>query len=69
MTERELMAAKYKGTAFECLFIDRPAVPTLTEKQLAEKARIKAKNDRHNALRKAIKKVTFDNKSKANWPI
>ena len=68
MTERELMAAKYKGTAFECLFIDRPAVPTLTEKQLAEKARIKAKNDRHNAMRKA-NNISADNKQKANWTI
>lgn len=62
------LAAKYKGTAWECLYIERAPSP-LTDKQLADKARRKANNDRNNALRKAKTKATFDNKLKANWTI
>lgn len=68
MTERELMAAKYQNTAFAILFEDRTATPAMTEKELANKARIKAKNDRHNAMRKA-NNISADNKQKANWTI
>lgn len=69
MTEHELMKAKYANTAFSILYEQRPATPPPTEKELAQKSRIKAKNDRHNAMRKAVKKATFDNKTKANWTI
>lgn len=69
MTERELMAAKYQNTAFAILYVPKSVPKPPTDKELADKARKKAQNDRHNAMRKAIKKVTFDNKSKANWTI
>ncbi len=66
MTERELMAAKYKGTAFECLFIDRPAAPTVPDKKLADMERRKRNNARNNAKR-AANNIKADTKQKANW--
>lgn len=68
MTERELMAAKYAGTAFSILFEPRQAPSTLSEKELAEKARRKRNNDKGNAKRKMMN-VKADTKQKANWTI
>ena len=68
MTERELMAAKYAGTAFAILFQDKPTTQTLTAKELAKKAQIKASNAKQNAKRKA-NNIKADMKQKANWTI
>lgn len=68
MTERELMAAKYQNTAFEILFIDRPAAPTMPDKKLADMERRKRNNARNNAKRKA-NNIKADTKQKANWTI
>lgn len=67
MTERELMAAKYAGTAFAILF-ETKHPPKITDDELAKKAYIKANNVKQNAKRKA-NNIKADNKLKANWTI
>ena len=68
MTERELMAAKYAGTAFAILFEDRSVPKPLTKAEIARE-RGRLQSERANKLRAAKNKAAKNNKQKANWTI
>lgn len=68
MTERELMAAKYAGTAFAILFEDRSVPKPLTKAEIARE-RGRLQSERANAVRAAKNKAMADNRQKANWTI
>jgi hypothetical protein len=67
MKYEEIMAAKYKGTAFAILFEDRtiPQPPTKAEALRESKRRTSEKNNAK--LRE--NKARFDTRQKANWTI
>ena len=67
MTERALLAAKAKGTAFEILYAVKEVKP-LTKAEIARE-RGRLQSARSNAIRAAKNKAMADNKQKANWTI
>ena len=67
MTEREQLAAKAKGTAFEILYTVKEVKP-LTKAEIARE-RGRLQSARANAIRAAKNKAMADNKQKANWTI
>lgn len=68
MTERERLAAKAKGTAFEILYVVKAPPPPLTKAEIARE-RGRLQSERANKLRAAKNKAMADNKQKANWTI
>ena len=68
MTEREQLAAKAKGTAFEILYaVKAPPQPLTKAERDRERGRLQS--ERANKLRAAKNKAMADNKRKANWTI
>ncbi len=68
MTEREQLAAKAKGTAFEILYaVKAPPQPLTKAERDRERGRLQSA--RANAVRAAKNKAMADNKRKANWTI
>ena len=71
MTERALLAAKAKGTAFEILYEPRTPTPAKTAAEIRAAELRKIRNDAANALRYP-KKDDMQNaiaKQRANWTI
>lgn len=68
MTEREQLAAKAKGTAFEILYVVKAPPPPLTKAE-RDRERGRLRSARANAVRAAKNKAEMDNKRKANWTI
>ena len=68
MTEREQLAAKAKGTAFEILYTVKAPPQPLTKAEIARE-RGRLQSARANAIRAAKNKAMSDNKQKANWTI
>ena len=68
MTEREQLAAKAKGTAFEILYtVKAPPQPLTKAERDRERGRLQTA--RANAVRAAKNKAEMDNKRKSNWTI
>ena len=68
MTEREQLAAKAKGTAFEILYaVKAPPQPLTKAERDRERGRLQSA--RANAVRAAKNKAMADNRQKANWTI
>ena len=68
MTEREQLAAKAKGTAFEILYtVKAPPQPLTKAERDRERGRVQSA--RANAVRAAKNKAEIDNKRKSNWTI
>lgn len=67
MTEREQLAARAKGTAFEILYAVKE-VRQLTKAEL-DRERGRLQSARANAVLAAKNKAEMDNKRKANWTI
>ena len=65
MTEREMLAAKAKGTAFEILYEPRTPTPAKTAAEIRAAALRKIRNDAANALRYPKNA----DKQRANWTI
>ena len=68
MTEREQLAAKAKGTAFEILYTVKAPPQPLTKAEIARE-RGRLQSARANAIRAAKNKAMADKKQKANWTI
>ena len=68
MTEREQLAAKANGTAFEILYaVKAPPQPLTKAERDRERGRLQSA--RANAVRAAKNKAEMDNKRKSNWTI
>ena len=68
MTEREQLAAKAKGTAFEILYTVKATPQPLTKAE-RDRERGRLQSARANAVRAAKNKAEIDNKRKSNWTI